>query len=129
VQLHRDLVPDVRAPCSARRVIEGLEAEIGHDRVDIARLLASELVTNSVKYAGHEPTEPIELKVRIVNGRLHVAVVDRGRGFDVPPEVRRGGMSGFGLLLLRELADQWGIDSSNRTTVWFELDGERGRAS
>ena len=30
--------------------------------------------------------------------------------------------SGWGLYLVAELADRWGVDSDDRTLVWFELD-------
>ena len=30
--------------------------------------------------------------------------------------------SGWGLYLVAELADRWGVDSDERTLVWFELD-------
>ena len=30
--------------------------------------------------------------------------------------------SGWGLYLVAELADRWGVDSDDETLVWFELD-------
>ena len=30
--------------------------------------------------------------------------------------------SGWGLYLVRELSDRWGIDHDGETRVWFELD-------
>ena len=54
---------------------------------------------------------------------LRVEVHDPGGGF-VPsaPSPDPARPSGWGLYLVAELADRWGVDSDERTRVWFELD-------
>ena len=32
--------------------------------------------------------------------------------------------SGWGLYLVRELSDRWGVERNKQTRVWFELDRE-----
>ena len=33
--------------------------------------------------------------------------------------------SGWGLYLVSELSDRWGVDHRRRTRVWFEMDRSR----
>jgi anti-sigma regulatory factor (Ser/Thr protein kinase) len=59
-------------------------------------------------------------------------VTDSGPGFEPEqprptPHVDRPG--GWGLCLVDRLADRWGVDSGNRTAVWFELDRQFARAA
>ena len=84
------------------------------------RLLVSELVTNAVR---HAEGEAVRLVVAITAGVLRVEVHDPGRGFtrrDPPSDPMRS--SGWGLVLVEELSDRWGVDGSPRTRVWFEMD-------
>ena len=52
-----------------------------------------------------------------------MAVADDGPGFD--PDTLRGpspdNVGGWGLLLVEQLADSWGVDRDGSTFVWFEL--------
>lgn len=88
---------------------EWLPKDVPHGvRGDLA-LLASELVTNAVRYgAGSE--ELVELVVWPADGHYWVAVSDPGDGRPVvrrPPDVERE--SGRGLLLVDALAAAWGV--------------------
>jgi anti-sigma regulatory factor (Ser/Thr protein kinase) len=86
-----------------------------------ATLLLSEVVTNSVRHAGLGDDDAIEV-VLDAGDVLRVEVRDRGAGF-VPkaldPDPARP--SGWGLYLVQQLADRWGVDKGPPTTVWFEL--------
>jgi hypothetical protein len=63
---------------------------------------------------------------RLLVSELVIEVCDSGPGFElgepVPDPARP---SGWGLYLVRELADRWGVDRAACTRVWFELDRER----
>ena len=66
-----------------------------------------------------------QIRLEIVMGAeaLRVEVVDPGRGFvprEPSPDMERGG--GWGLYLVEELADRWGVETQVGTRVWFELD-------
>jgi len=94
------------------------------------RLLATELVSNSVLHAGLGPQERLELRVELLADRVRVEVTDQGRWHDRPtaeaPPQR--GSSGRGLILVGALADRWGIVKNGTTRVWFEIDlGPRER--
>jgi anti-sigma regulatory factor (Ser/Thr protein kinase) len=113
-----DIPRDARAPQTARSALDELPG-IADSMLPSAKLLISELVTNSVKYGGEGP-------VRVVvysedSGRLRVEVTDRGVGF-IPATRDRPvtDVGGWGLHLVETLSDRWGIHEGT-THVWFEM--------
>jgi anti-sigma regulatory factor (Ser/Thr protein kinase) len=111
------------AAAAARRALAPLERHIAAPMLNDVRLLVSELVTNSVRHAAAGPPAAVALDLRVSSRRLCVGVSDDGPGFEV--ERRDAGMesdSGWGLFLVDQLADRWGVESNRLTRVWFELD-------
>jgi len=111
------------APAVARDAVEtlpagSLEAPVAHT----ARLLASELVTNSVRHGGSGADDAIGLEVVLSPSTLRVEVSDSGPGFQ-PAPARPGpdDAGGRGLYLVDSLADRWG-SADGGTRVWFEVD-------
>jgi len=124
MRLERELAVSPEAAAHARHAIDGLGATGFPDgRLRDVRLLVSELVTNAVRHARIAPGDVIRLIVDIGGRALRVEVHDPGGGF-VPqqPEPDPARPSGWGLYLVDELADRWGVDSDEVTLVWFELD-------
>ena len=108
------------APRQARHLVRDFVAP---ERVDDAMLLVSELVTNAIRHAGLEEQETIRLVVETDDRGMRVEVSDRGPGFELTePAPDPSRPSGWGLYLVRELSDRWGIDRDGGTRVWFELD-------
>jgi serine/threonine-protein kinase RsbW len=125
------LPPDAEAPALARRMIGDLQAVLPAATLERATLLASELVTNSVRHGATSEPSPIAIHVQLRSGQLRVEIRDGGPGFD-PSALSAGpfpGGSGYGLTLVERLADRWGVDReddgatapSRSTAVWFEL--------
>jgi len=112
------LPADKKAPSLARKALEALNGELEGVR-EPARLLVSEVVTNSVRHAGLGPEDKIELEVSAAPSTVRVEVADPGPGFEPPKERPRGVEGGFGLFFVDELADRWGTFGGR---VWFELD-------
>jgi anti-sigma regulatory factor (Ser/Thr protein kinase) len=85
-----------------------------------ARVLVSELVTNSVRHAGQPAGAPVHVSAAAVDGVVRVEVKDRGHGPVRPraPDRRTGG---FGLYLVEQIAARWGVDHEDGTRVWFEI--------
>lgn len=85
---------------------------------DTACLLASELLSNSVRHA----CDPLRLRLRRTRDELHIEV---GDGSPVLPRARTAGPdeeSGRGLALLDQLASTWGtLLAEEGKTVWFSL--------
>ena len=108
------------APAAARGALDGFEGRISPDRMRDVRLLVSELVTNAVRHAGGEA---VRLVVALSGSLLRIEVHDPGHGFELrPPPDDPLRASGWGLVLVEELADRWGIDHHPQTRVWFEMD-------
>ena len=56
---------------------------------------------------------------------VRVEVCDPGPGFDrraTTPERRLGGEGGYGLLIVEQVADRWGVTRDHGARVWFEID-------
>jgi anti-sigma regulatory factor (Ser/Thr protein kinase) len=114
---------DDDAPARARRWLAGQErARTDARSLEHAALLLSELVTNVVRHSGSAPETPIEVRVTNHEGCLHVDVVDAGVGFAPGAQPAREGH--YGLRLVSELADRWGVDGSEPNVAWFEIDVE-----
>jgi anti-sigma regulatory factor (Ser/Thr protein kinase) len=114
------ITADKEAPSVARRFVEefcaGLPSEFAFD----VKLLASELVTNSATHCDATAWIALELSESTIG--MHVAVIDSGDGFDHTRVPAADSIGGWGLRLVAEVADNWGVETApGRTTVWFEL--------
>ncbi len=108
-----------KAPRAARRgVVDGLSLD--GELAKSAALLVSEAVTNSILHAGLGPSELVQVDAWWSGDCVHVEVCDAGGGLDSPsPAGPRDG--GYGLNLIRRLAERWGVSCNGHTRVWFEL--------
>jgi anti-sigma regulatory factor (Ser/Thr protein kinase) len=88
-----------------------------------ARLLLSELVTNSIRHAGLDTTRSIRLELAVERSSLRVDVIDEGLGFGTASSGHHDPTGpGWGLALVARIADRWGVvEGDGVTTVWFEL--------
>jgi anti-sigma regulatory factor (Ser/Thr protein kinase) len=111
------------AAAEARHALDNIGDAVPDSKMRDVRLLVSELVTNAVRHANLAPGDVIMLVFEIADHAFRVEVRDPGGGF-IPtapaPDPTRP--SGWGLYLVAELADRWGVDSDETTLVWFELD-------
>jgi anti-sigma regulatory factor (Ser/Thr protein kinase) len=126
---HRDL--DITVPAAPTAAGEARRALAACSLVDSERepallLLASELVTNSVRHAGLSEEERIRLRASCDDACARVEVCDAGRSGRVPgrrepgPDALEPG--GLGLVLVDQMADRWGVArDDDETCVWFEL--------
>jgi len=123
VRVEHQLPVAPEAAAEARHALDDVSAAIPDTRLRDVRLLVSELVTNAVRHADLADSDVILLVIDVGEGALRVEVHDPGGGF-VPtaPAPDPARPSGWGLYLVAELADRWGVDSDESTLVWFELD-------
>lgn len=106
----------------ARDAVAGLDGHLGAVFGDVV-LLISELVTNSVRHAGLDATQPLQLSVTTSGNVVRVAVRDPGPGFR-PPKAPAdpGHVGGWGLVLVDQLAQRWGVEHDGEANVvWCEL--------
>jgi anti-sigma regulatory factor (Ser/Thr protein kinase) len=113
-----------QAPALARDAIAKFARKNGVEeaRVDIARLLGSELVTNAFLDEHPPAGAAIRMRLAATAGTLWIAV-SNGATTDAP-EVLAGLRSddGYGLHLVESAASRWGVHSNGKTHVWCELD-------
>ncbi len=111
---------DRRAPARARDAVRELGGQLDPQLAADVELLVSELVSNSVKYAGDGDVRLSALSDR--PRHVWVEVADAGTGFvPVPRDRSPSDAGGWGLHLVDSMADRWGVrDASSR--VWFEID-------
>ena len=106
----------------ARDAVAGLDGHLGPVFGDVV-LLISELVTNSVRHAGLDATQPLQLVVTTEGPMVKVTVRDPGPGFSPPqPPTDPHHVGGWGLVLVDQLAERWGVErDGDANVVWCEL--------
>jgi anti-sigma regulatory factor (Ser/Thr protein kinase) len=110
------------AAAQARRIIaEELSSRLSARVVTEIQLMVSELVTNGVVHGAREVNAPVMLDL-CVNGDVRCRVSDQGAGFAARPSRSQPvQLGGWGLRVVEELSDRWGMQRSpQRTEVWFE---------
>jgi anti-sigma regulatory factor (Ser/Thr protein kinase) len=118
-------VLDVHAPAAARVVVTTvLRDRLSPAVLDKAVLIATELVTNSVRHSGASAEDALLLRLEVTATMLRISVEDPGSAGTIairPPDFQRGG--GFGLNLVQKLSDHWGVERSTGggTRVWAQL--------
>jgi anti-sigma regulatory factor (Ser/Thr protein kinase) len=119
--LELTFTPDPASVGEARKLVLNALPELGAEQSFTVRLLISELVTNALRHGDQEV--PLELHASW-DGTVRVEVIDHGRGFIPTPRAQPlEEPGGYGLFLVGELADRWGVDTDECTTVWFEVNG------
>lgn len=122
------LEPEPASVARARRLVAAAlaAADHGEDVVDVATLLVSEVVTNSVLHAGTE----IGLRCERRGGGVRIEVSD---GSSMVPGVRHydpEATTGRGLGLVSTLATSWGVRLHDHgKTLWFEVGDVAGASS
>lgn len=117
------LTEGVESGAAARRAMLARDDTLPTAVRDDVLLLVSELVSNAVRHAGAGPEQPLRVELRREAQRVSVAVADKGPGFarrPTPSRMNRSG--GWGLYLVDQIADRWGIErTSSGSRVWFEI--------
>jgi anti-sigma regulatory factor (Ser/Thr protein kinase) len=110
--------PRPEGPAKARQIIaEELATLVPAPVLDDVKLMVSELVTNGIVHGSSDRNAPVMLDL-LVNGTIRCRVLDQGQGF---ARAGREPSWGWGLQVVEQLADRWGLHSSpQQTEVWFE---------
>lgn len=118
----RDIANGPDAPAEARRFVgESLADHVPDVVIDDVRLVTSELITNSFKFAGNPPGHPIQVKLGLGPDRLRLEVIDRSV-FDPTPETSNELRDvKWGLVLVDRIAEDWGRISEGGIWVEFGL--------
>lgn len=112
---------DELAPRRAREALSAVAVGISADGRETARLLISELVTNSVRHGPASEGVTIGVFIGVGRDRLRVEVTDGSTTGARPRTPTDEG--GYGLALVAELASRWGAGRERDSNMtWFELD-------
>ena len=121
----RSFRPEVGAATAARQALDDLRPYIDDDLLDRSSLALSEVVTNSVTHARLGPAQLIDVQFALLVALLRIEVFDDGVGFRpsaTRPDPNSSIAGGWGLWLVDQLADRWGVDCDHSTRVWLEFD-------
>jgi anti-sigma regulatory factor (Ser/Thr protein kinase) len=116
------------APALARRAAAAALADWRADRREAALLVVSELVTNAVRHGSGSAADLVVVRVRRRPRGTRIEVTDvnaRGSAVVAARTIPDGdgAHSGWGLPIVAQLTDRWGIEHRDRCTcVWCELD-------
>lgn len=119
----------IRAPRAAREIVARCLADrITQPALEIAQLLVSEMVSNSVRHSGVAYGEDVILRVQLGRDSCRLEVEDAGCEGTVaprPPDPARSG--GLGLRLVESLSERWGVirGSGGPTRVWAQVSSGR----
>ena len=126
VALSRRFAAEPQAAPAARHALESLLSKSDPAEFNVAALLTTELIANSVEHSGTGPGSSVRLAVALSDDRLRVEVGDEGPGFAPAPRATDAPLdSHWGLHLVEKLADRWGVAGEPDVKVWFELDRTR----
>ena len=97
--------------------------DVADELLDDLALLTSEVVTNSLVHAGLSDHDEVKVCVERRPDHVSVRVCDPGRSTFAPArrEGRDDGSGGWGLFIVDQLAERWGVERNDHTCVWFEL--------
>ena len=115
------------AAAAARQALRAENGELPETVRDDVLLLVSELVSNAVLHAGAGPERPLQVQLLRGPRWLVVTVADEGPGFGWHPHAAgpaegRNGSGGWGLFLVDQIADRWGVEcTASGSRVWFEI--------
>ena len=119
------LPADVRAPGAVRHVVASYLGDLVAPSVlESARLLVSELVTNSVQHSGVVAGEQLTLRMDLGETWCRMEVEDPGHDGVVAPRPADSGQGGgMGLNLVQMLSERWGLERAceGGTRVWAQL--------
>ena len=110
---------------AARRALDDLRPQLDDDVLERSSLALTEVVTNCVKHAQLRPSQMIDVEVALLVALLRIEITDDGPGFHpvaTRPAPIDAAAGGWGLWLIDQLADRWGVDGGHSTRVWLEFD-------
>ena len=107
----------------ARHALDDLAGLASPASLEDARLLVSELVTNSIRHGNLSTAQDIWLRADLEGDTLHVEVRDPGGGFAAPAQDRGegGARLGVGALPRRPPRRALGGRRDGSTLVWFDM--------
>ena len=119
-----ELPANAAAAGLARRELASTPGIVG-DIAYKALLMTSELIAVYLADIVPDPAARLRLSVRVTPARVRIAV--GGRAPDVSPDAllhsrETPSLGGMGLHIVERMADDWGIEGEQASSMWFALD-------
>jgi anti-sigma regulatory factor (Ser/Thr protein kinase) len=115
---------DVQAPAAARALVaDFLRNRITARLVDIAQLIMSELVSNSLRHNAAPHGQAVVVRVALERGTWRLEVEDPGGGGVLAPDPERAAAGRLGMNLVQSLSECWGVEhaAERGTRAWAFL--------
>ena len=120
-QVTIELALEPESAARVRTAISSLESDANPSSLDDARLLASELIADALATEPRSQDAALTLDTQMLDGTNRVMVAFHGLALPVPADTPEPAAPGWGIHLVRTLANRWGIQRANGSTyVWFE---------
>jgi anti-sigma regulatory factor (Ser/Thr protein kinase) len=114
------------APGLARRLVAGVVGgDLSSARCRDLVLMVSEVVSNAVEHAPPQAEGGgITVRTEVDEDAVRIVVIDGASDLvlDGPESPRTDGEGHYGLLIVDELADRWGLALDGEKCVWLEVD-------
>jgi anti-sigma regulatory factor (Ser/Thr protein kinase) len=99
-----------------------LSSAVGNETAELVRLAASELATNVFRHGGLSAGSSMRLVVDVDDAGVQVEVEQASTARDAAMVAPRDRLvSGFGLAIVDDVADRWGIEAGPPGSVWFHV--------
>jgi anti-sigma regulatory factor (Ser/Thr protein kinase) len=122
LEVRKNIPSSAEAAGQARRVLDPFVPRIPEHVLIDARIVLSELVTNSYKHSEAPEGSPIEVTVRDSKDVLRVEVVDRTIFDPTPESTEELRDAKWGLSIVDRVSDNWGRISEGGIWAEFGLD-------
>ena len=116
-----ELPVEPQSAAGARALISSLQPDSDDSSPDDVRLLVSELIADGVAAEARSAEPVITVEAQALDGATRVMVAFEGLALRLAPDKPEPAESGWGVYLVRTLANRWGIQRANGSTyVWFQ---------
>jgi serine/threonine-protein kinase RsbW len=115
---------DVQAPAAARALAaDFLRHRVTPRLVDIAQLIMSELVSNSLRHNAAPHGQAVVVRIALERGTWRLEVEDPGGGGVLAPDPERAAAGRLGMNLVQSLSECWGVEhaAERGTRAWAFL--------
>jgi anti-sigma regulatory factor (Ser/Thr protein kinase) len=115
---------DVQAPAAARALAaDFLRGRVTPRLVDIAQLIMSELVSNSLRHNAAPHGQAVVVRIALERGTWRLEVEDPGGGGVLAPDPERAAAGRLGMNLVQSLSECWGEEhaAERGTRAWAFL--------
>jgi serine/threonine-protein kinase RsbW len=122
---------DVQAPAAARFIVaDFLGQRLAPRMVEIAQLIVSELVSNSLRHNAAPQDQAVVVRVALERGTWRLEVEDPGGGGVLAPDPERAAAGRLGMNLVQSLSECWGVEhaAERGTRAWAYLPRDTVRA-